>query len=48
MTAIMVEEAGETLRAALNAEYHEGSVEDIRREAIQTGAMVVRLLSNLH
>lgn len=46
-TAIMTEEAGETLRAALNAHYHGGKVEEVRMEAVQTGAMVLRLLLNL-
>ncbi len=45
--AVMCEEAGETLRAALQYNYEMGPVKNIRKEAIQTGAMVIRLLENL-
>ena len=45
--AIMVEEAGESLRAALNHAYEGGSLEEVRREVIQSGAMAIRVLINL-
>ena len=45
--AIMQEEAGEATRASLNYVYENGSLEDLRKELIQTGAMVVRCLINL-
>ena len=45
--AIMVEEAGESLRAALNHAYEGGSFEEVRREVIQSGAMAIRVLINL-
>jgi hypothetical protein len=45
--AIMVEEAGETIRAALNYKYHGGSIDEVRTELIQTGAMCVRCLKKL-
>lgn len=45
--AIMAEEAGEAVRAALRMVYEGGSVEDLRAELIQTGAMCVRCLGRL-
>jgi hypothetical protein len=46
--AIMVEEAGEAMRAALRLVYKEGgTVEELRAEIIQTGAMCLRCLKNL-
>lgn len=46
--AILCEEAGEVLKAALNWQAHEkGTVEDMRDEAIQTAAMAIRFLANL-
>ena len=45
--AIMVEEAGEALRAVLNSAYEGGNIEEVRREVIQTGAMAIRVLMNL-
>jgi hypothetical protein len=45
--AIMVEEAGEAMQAALQMVYENGSVEALKKELIQTGAMVVRCLENL-
>lgn len=45
--AIMVEEAGEALRAVLNSAYEGGNIEEVRREVIQTGAMAIRVLINL-
>lgn len=45
-TAIMLEEAGEVLRAANNLVWgHKGgTVEDVRKEVIETMAMCLRLL----
>jgi NTP pyrophosphatase (non-canonical NTP hydrolase) len=45
--AILAEEAGETIKAALAFEYQRGSLEELKKEAIQTGAMSIRLLLNL-
>lgn len=45
--AVMVEEAGETMQAALDFYYHDKPLDRIRVEAIQTGAMAIRLLLNL-
>ena len=46
--AIVGEEAGELQKAALNWQAHgRGSIEDMRDEAIQTGAMAIRFLLNL-
>lgn len=47
-TAIMMEEAGESIREALRIEYKEGAcMDDLKKEVIQTGAMCLRLLINL-
>lgn len=45
--SIMNEEAGEAIRAALNYVYEGQSIEEIEKELIQTGAMVLRCLENL-
>lgn len=45
--AIMQEESGEATRASLNYIYEDGSIEDLKKELIQTGAMVIRCLINL-
>ena len=45
--SVMNEEAGESIRAVLNHVYHDGDIEDLRKELIQTGAMVIRNLINL-
>lgn len=49
--AIVAEEAGELVRAALNDYYENGQtpagLEEIRKEAIQTAATCIRLLKNL-
>lgn len=42
--AIMAEEAGEAVRAALNVTYHGGSIEDVRTELVQTAAMCLRMM----
>jgi hypothetical protein len=45
--SIMNEEAGESIRAALNHVYHGGSIEDIRVELIQTASTCIRCLEHL-
>lgn len=45
--SIMNEEAGEAIRAALNHVYHGASIELLKEELIQTGAMVIRCLENI-
>lgn len=45
--AIMCEESGEALRAALQYTYEGGDLEDVGKELIQTGAMVIRCLEHL-
>ncbi len=44
---IMVEEAGESMQAALDFTYSGGEIEKLRHELVQTGAMAVRALMNL-
>lgn len=45
--AIVSEESGELIRAALQAKYEGGDIEACRKEAIQTAAMCIRFLKNL-
>lgn len=45
--AIVCEESGELIRAALQLKYEGGNVDDCRKEAIQTAAMAIRFLKNL-
>jgi len=45
--AIVAEEAGELVQAALDATYHGGSRERMQQEALQVAAMAVRLLWDL-
>ncbi len=45
--AVVGEESGEALQAALNEHYHDGTVDDIKRELCHTGATVIRALMNL-
>ena len=45
--AIVSEESGELIRAALNHIYHADDIEEVRKEAIQTAASAIRLLQNL-
>lgn len=45
--AIVQEEAGELTRAALQHCYENGSAEDMKKEAVQTGAMALRFLLNM-
>jgi len=47
MALIVIEEAGEVARASLQHDEEGGSVEAIREELIQTGAMCYRMLKNL-
>jgi hypothetical protein len=46
-SGLICEEAGETIQAALDMTYDNGSIEDVRKEAIQTAAMCFRLLENI-
>ena len=46
-SAIMAEESGETTQAALDVFYDGKSIEAVRLEAAQTGAMALRILKNL-
>lgn len=45
--AIMVEEAGESMQAALQMVYEGGNIVDLKKELAQTGAMCLRCLINL-
>lgn len=45
--AILGEEAGEILKAAIDVHYNNGSIDDLRKEIAQTGAMAIRMLINL-
>lgn len=45
--AIVSEESGELMRAAVQYEMEGGDIEDVRTEAIQTAATCIRLLLNL-
>ena len=45
--AIVCEESGELIRAALQLKYEGGNVEECRKEAIQTAAMAIRFIKNL-
>lgn len=45
--AVMNEEAGEAIRAALQYEYEGASIDNVRLELIQTAAMCLRCLKNL-
>lgn len=45
--AIVSEESGELIRAALQVKYEGGNIEDCRKEAVQTAAMCIRFLKNL-
>lgn len=45
--AIVGEESGELIRAALQYRYEGGVVEEAEKEAVQVGAMAVRFLKGL-
>lgn len=45
--AIMQEESGESIRAALNHAYHGEPLGNVRNELVQTAAMCLRCLKNL-
>ena len=45
--AIMMEEAGEVIKAANDYVHHGGSLDEVIRETIHTGATCLRLLDNL-
>lgn len=45
--SIMNEEAGESIRAALQFVYEGGSIKDVRKELLHTAAMCLRCLKNL-
>lgn len=45
--AIMNEEAGEAIRAALQHVYEGGTLDEVRKELIHTAAMCIRCLKNL-
>jgi NTP pyrophosphatase (non-canonical NTP hydrolase) len=45
--AIVNEESGELIRAALQYTYEGGDKKEIQKEAIQTAATCIRLLKNL-
>lgn len=46
--AIVNEESGELIRAAIQLTYEGGNIESVKTEAIQTAAMCIRFLSNLN
>lgn len=45
--AIVAEEAGELMKATLQNRYENGSIEKMKKEAIQTATMAIRFLENL-
>lgn len=46
--AIVCEESGELIRAALQHKYEGGTIDEMRKEAIQTAATCIRLLEGLN
>lgn len=44
---IMIEEAGESMQAALDCTYSNGDIEHLKKELAQTGAMCIRALVHL-
>ncbi len=47
-TALINEEAGESIQAALDLTYANGNIELVKNEVIQTAAMCFRLLNNIN
>lgn len=45
--AIMIEEAGESMQAAIDCNYANGDLEHLKKELAQTGAMCIRALMHL-
>ncbi|HEN3291072.1 TPA: hypothetical protein U5D59_000441 [Yersinia enterocolitica] len=45
--SILTEESGELMKAAIEYHYNNGDIEAVREEAIQTGAMALRVLLNI-
>lgn len=45
--AIMNEESGEAIKAAIQFYHEKGTIKELKKELIQTGAMVFRILENL-
>ena len=45
--AIMIEEAGESMQAAIDCTYDDGKVEHLKKELAQTGAMCLQSLMHL-
>ncbi|OGB61446.1 MAG: hypothetical protein A2Y94_13790 [Caldithrix sp. RBG_13_44_9] len=45
--AIVAEESGELVKAAIDFNYHKGTLKAMEKEAIQTAAMAIRFLLNL-
>lgn len=45
--AIMVEEAGESIQAAIDIHYKNQQIDKFKKEVAQTGAMAIRILMNL-
>jgi len=44
---IVNEESGESMQAALDVVYDNGSIENLKKELIQTAAMCVRVMQNI-
>lgn len=45
--AIVSEESGELIRAAVQCELDDGPIDEVRKEAIQTAATCIRLIKNI-
>ena len=45
--AIMCEESGKAIQAAINMQYENGNIEDVEKELIETAAMCLRCLVNM-